>query len=81
MWPFPEHNQIDLQRLTQADVSLSYLRVDAWDPGALAAAAVVDEALVDVVAIEAVPGPADGAVTALMDDGKVSIQTVEFRFC
>ena len=47
-----------------------YLRVDAWDPGALAAAAVVDEALVDVVAIEAVAGPSDGAVTALIDWGK-----------
>ena len=51
--------------LTQADSP--YLRVDAWDPGALAAAAVVDEALVDVVAVEAVPGPSDGAVTALID--------------
>ena len=57
------------------------MRVYALHPRTLAAAAVVGEALVDVVAIEAVPGPADGAVTALMDDGKVSIQTVEFRFC
>ena len=42
-----------------------YLRVDALHPGALAAAAVVDEALVDVVAVEAVPGPPDRAVAAL----------------
>ena len=53
--------------LTQADSP--YLRVYAWDSGALAAAAVVDEALVDVVAIEAVPGPANGAVSAL-ENGK-----------
>ena len=43
----------------------SYLRVDALDPGALAAAAVVGEALVDVVAVEAVPSPPDRAMPAL----------------
>ena len=47
----------------------SYLRVYALHPRTLAAAAVVGEALVDVVAIEAVPGPANGAVSAL-ENGK-----------
>ena len=43
----------------------TYLRVNALHSGALAAAAVVREALVDVVAVEAVPGPSDGAMSAL----------------
>ena len=43
----------------------SHLRVYALHPGTLAAAAVVHEALVDVVAVEPVSGPPDGAVAAL----------------